>query len=273
MSLFPDDFGSSFFDYLVRHRPDLAPGAHGWESASSPPLPEASRESGVSPVWHGTTVLALKYREGVVIVGDRRATEGFQISGRRIEKVFKTDDHSAIAIAGAAGPCLEMAKLFQTELEHYEKLEGVQLSCEGKANKLGQMVKANLPMVFQGLVAIPIYVGYDLKRGEGRIFKYDITGGRYEEAEYHAIGSGGKDARNTMREHFRKDLLEGEALRLALLALYNAADEDVGTGGPDLVRGIYPTVKLLTVAGITDVEEQRVGVTCTELIEQRKKEL
>ena len=136
-----------------------------------------------------------------------------------------------------------MAKLFQTELEHYEKLEGVQLSCEGKANKLGQMVKANLPMVFQGLVVMPLYVGYDLKRAEGRIFKYDITGGRYEESDYHAIGSGGKDARNTMREHFLKGLPEEDALKLALLALYNAADEDVGTGGPDLVRGIYPTAK------------------------------
>ena len=128
-----------------------------------------------------------------------------------------------------------MAKLFQTELEHYEKLEGMPLSCEGKANKLGQMVKANLPMVFQGLVVMPLYVGYDVKRGEGRIFKYDITGGRYEESDYHAIGSGGKDARNTMREHFRKNLSEPEALKLALMSLYNAADDDVGTGGPDLV--------------------------------------
>ena len=186
-------------------------------------------------------MLAIKYREGVVIAGDRRATEGFQIADRRIEKVFKIDEYSAMAIAGAAGPCIEMARLFQTELEHYEKLEGVQLSCEGKANKLGQMVKANLPMVFQGLVVMPLYVGYDVRRGEGRIFKYDITGGRYEESEYHAIGSGGKDARNTIREHYRDGLTEEEALRVSLLALYNAADEDVGTGGPDLIRGIYPT--------------------------------
>ena len=187
--------------------------------------------------------------------------------------MFTIDDHSAIAIAGAAGPCIEMAKLFQTELEHYEKLEGVQLSCEGKANKLGQMVKANLPMVFQGLVVVPIYVGYDLKRAEGRIFKYDITGGRYEESDYHAMGSGGKDARNTIREHFRKHLPEEEALRLGLLALYNAAEEDVGTGGPDMVRGIYPTAKLVTAGGITDVEDQRIGMVYAALIEGRKKEV
>ena len=209
-------------------------------------------------VPHATTVLAIKYQQGVVIAGDRRATEGFQIAERRIEKVFKIDDYSAMAIAGAAGPCIEMAKLFQVELEHYEKLEGVQLSCEGKANKLGQMVKANLPMVFQGLVVMPLYVGYDVKRTEGRIFKYDLSGGRYEESDYHAIGSGGKDARNTMREHFRKGLADPEALKLALLALYNAADDDVGTGGPDLVRGIYPTAKIVDGRGITDVSERQI---------------
>jgi len=219
---------------------------------------------------HGTTVLAIKYQGGVLIAGDRRATEGFQIAGRRMEKVFKIDEHSAIAIAGAAGPCLELAKLFQTELEHYEKLEGIQLSCEGKANKLGQMVKANLPMVFQGLVVLPIYVGYELKRAEGRIFKYDITGGRYEESDYHSIGSGGKDARNTMREHFRKNLSEQDALRIALLSLYNAAEEDVGTGGPDLVRGIYPSAKLVGAEGITDVDDQRIGTVYAALIETRK---
>ncbi|MEC4669428.1 MAG: proteasome subunit beta [Nitrospirota bacterium] len=273
MQRVPDDEGSSFFDYLARHRPDLAPPGPPWSpTSSSSPLSEGSGASPLPPVTHGTTVLAIKYQGGVVIAGDRRATEGSQIAGRRIEKVSKVDEHSAMAIAGAAGPCLEMAKLFQTELEHYEKLEGVQLTCEGKANKLGQMVKANLPMVFQGLVVIPIYVGYDLRRGEGRIFKYDITGGRYEESDYHAIGSGGKDARNTMREHFRKTLSEEDALRIALLALYNAADEDVSTGGPDLVRGIYPSAKLVSASGISDVDDERMKTIYVALIEERKKE-
>ena len=207
-----------------------------------------------------------------MIAGDRRATEGFQIAGRQMEKVFRVDAYSAIAIAGTAGPAIEMVKLFQTELEHYEKLEGLQLSYEGKANKLGQMIKANLPMVFHGLIVIPIYVGYDVRRGEGRIFKYDITGGRYEESEYHAIGSGGKDARNTMREHYRKSLEEEEALKLALLALYNAAEEDVGTGGPDLIRGIYPTAKVVNGEGITDIEDPRIAALYAALIVERKKE-
>ncbi|MFO0733393.1 MAG: proteasome subunit beta [Nitrospiraceae bacterium] len=235
------------------------------------PMAQESGRSGSMPVPHGTTVLAVKYRDGVIIAGDRRATEGFQIADRRIEKVFRIDDYSAMAIAGAAGPCIEMAKLFQTELEHYEKLEGVQLSCEGKANKLGQMVKANLPMVFQGLVVMPLYVGYDLKRKEGRIFKYDITGGRYEESDHHAIGSGGKDARNTMREHYRPALPEQDALQLALRALYNAADEDVGTGGPDLLRGIYPTAKIVSESGITDVTEDRIrGIYEAMMVDRRR---
>jgi proteasome beta subunit len=169
----PDHDGSSFVEFLSRHYPGMTLGANGLVSNS-----DHVRTPGAVSVPSATTVLAIKYQQGVIIAGDRRATEGFQIADRRIEKVFKIDEWSAMAIAGAAGPCIEMAKLFQTELEHYEKLEGMPLSCEGKANKLGQMVKANLPMVFQGLVVMPLYVGYDLKRGEGRIFKYDITGGR-----------------------------------------------------------------------------------------------
>jgi proteasome beta subunit len=267
---FPDDDGSSFFDYLVRQRPDLMPSAREWLAG---PRFGTERNPTVPSPLHGTTVLALKHQDGVVIAGDRRATEGFQIAGRQMEKVFKIDAHSAMAIAGTAGPAVEMAKLFQTELEHYEKLEGIQLSTEGKANKLGQMVKANLPMVFQGLIVIPIFVGYDHKRAEGRIFKYDITGGRYEESEYHSIGSGGKDARNTIREHYRKRLSEEEAVKIALLALYNAAEEDVGTGGPDLIRGIFPTVKVVSQAGIMDVEDSRIKAVYAALIETKGKEI
>ena len=269
LPFFSNHDNSSFFDFLTEHHPALTPtGRSGFLQlqATADPM----RGSGSMNVPHATTVLAIKYQQGVVIAGDRRATEGFQIAERRIEKVFKIDEYSAMAIAGAAGPCIEMAKLFQVELEHYEKLEGVQLSCEGKANKLGQMVKANLPMVFQGLVVMPLYVGYDLKRAEGRIFKYDLAGGRYEESDYHAIGSGGKDARNTMREHFRKGLAEPDALKLALLALYNAADDDVGTGGPDLVRGIYPTAKVVSASGITDLSDQQIRGIYDELTATRR---
>ena len=227
--------------------------------------------SSTTPTFpHGTTVLAIRFQDGVLMAGDRQATEGFQVSGRRIEKVFKTDAHSAVAIAGAAGPAIELARLFQVELEHYEKLEGGVLSCEGKANKLGQMVRGNLPMAFQGLVVIPLFAGYDLKRREGRIFTYDVTGGRYEETEYYATGSGGKDARDTMKQLYRRGLTDAQVLRLALEALYNAAEDDVGTGGPDLVWGIYPTVKVITEAGLRDVEESLVSAACRTLIDERR---
>jgi proteasome beta subunit len=198
------------------------------------------------------------------------ATEGYQVSARRIEKVYRADEYSAIAIAGAAGPCIELARLFQIELEHYEKLEGAKLSTEGKANKLSQMVKGNLPMAIQGLIVIPIFVSYDLKRSEGRIFKYDITGGRYEETEYYATGSGGKDARNTMKKMYKRDMTQEEALSLTLEALYDAAEEDVATAGPDLLRGIYPTVKTVTRQGLQDVDEQRIKQIYNTIIERRR---
>ena len=260
----PYDVGSSFFDLLRHNRPDLVPQVQlkleGISRAESQELMDAPR---------ATTILALKYRDGVIIAGDRQATEGFQISSRRIEKVFKADDHSAIAIAGVAGPCIEMAKLFEVELVHYEKLEGMSLSLEGKANKLSQMVKANLPLAIQGLVVIPIFVGYDVRRGEGKIFKYDLTGGRYEETEYYATGSGGKEARSAMKKLYRPDMAEDGAIGVALEALIDAAEEDVGTGGPDFVRGIFPTVKLVVTAGLHDVAEARIREACQAIVNLR----
>lgn len=251
--------GSSFCDLLAGRLPFLLTK---WDGLQLSPEEMSSLPA-------GTTVLALKYRGGVVIAGDRQATEGTQIATRRIEKVFKADEHSAIAIAGVAGPCLELARLFQTELEHYEKLEGVELSTEGKANKLAQMVKMNFPMALQGLVVIPIFVGYDRKREEGKIYKYDVTGGRYEETEYHATGSGGAHARATMKKRYRTDMDEEATVYAALEALCDAAEEDVGTAGPDFIRGIFPTVKSVTARGIVDVEEDRIRGVCQNMIEAR----
>jgi len=257
--------GSSFTGLLARCEPGMFPrfALEGAEGGAHP--------LGITEAPHGTTILALQYREGVVIAGDRQATEGFQVAHRRIEKVYKADDHSAIAIAGAAGPCLEMAKLYQTELAHYEKLEGVGLSLEGKANKLAQMIRMNLPAALQGLVVIPIFVGYDLRAGCGKIFKYDVTGGRYEETDFYATGSGGKDARAALKRLFRPELDEAEVLRAALEALVDAAEEDVGTAGPDFVRGIFPTVKLVRRDGITDVPDARVREVCQQVVEARRR--
>jgi proteasome beta subunit len=267
---FSSDPCSSFYQFLTAQRPELLPQAR-WGTL---PVQQGSNEIPLSnrlPPWpHGTTVLAFTYQNGVLIAGDRRATEGFQIANNRMDKVFQTDEFSAMAIAGAAGPCVEMAKLFRIELEHYEKLDGKPLTCEGKATRLGYMVKANFPMVMQGLVVIPLFVGYDQKRGVGRLFKYDITGGRYEDTEFHAVGSGGKDARLTLKEHFRKHLPEDKAVHIALQALSNAAEEDVGTGGPDLLRRIFPLVKLVDVHGVRDVEDTQLATICQELLSEEQ---
>src|SRR5919202_1867522 len=169
-----------------------------------------------SVVTHGTTIVAVRYADGVIMAGDRRATAGHSIAHRAIEKVFPADRHSAVSIAGAAGPAVEMVRLFQTELEHYEKVEGVALSLEGKANMLGRMVRGNLPMAMEGLAVLPIFAGFDLRRQSGRIFKYDLTGGRYEEDDFHATGSGGRDGRPTIKVGGRDGLDRVPAVELAI---------------------------------------------------------
>ncbi len=232
----------------------------------------APRNTGAVEVTHGTTIVALRYTDGVVMAGDRRATEGYSIAHRAIEKVFPADRHSGVAIAGAAGPAIEMVKLFQTELEHYEKVEGSPLSLEGKANKLGQMIRANLPAAMEGLAVVPIYAGFDVRRRLGRIFKYDLTGGRYEEDQFHSTGSGGRDARTTIKLGFQEGLDRAASIELAIESLYQAADEDSATGGPDVVRGIYPTVATITIDGFERVGEIEVAERFRTLIERKSAE-
>ncbi len=253
-----DDYANpSFLDLLRREAPHLMPRATPTPQEATPEPP------------HGTTVLSMRFRDGVIMAGDRQATAGFQVASRRIEKIFKADELSGIGIAGAAGPATEMAKLFQTELEHYEKVEGENLSLEGKANRLSQMIRLNLPAALQGLIVIPIFAGFDEKAGTGRLFKYDITGGRYEETNYDAQGSGSKDARDSLKKLWRRDMAREDALRVALEALLDAADEDVGTGGPDLVRGIFPTLKTITRSGFQDVPDDEVRHVCEAILADR----
>ncbi len=258
LPMFPpgQDPGPSFSELLRRMNGD------------QPPL----RNNGAVEISHGTTIVALRYTDGVVMAGDRRATEGYSIASRAIDKVFPADGHSGVAIAGAAGPAVEMVRLFQTELEHYEKVEGAALSLEGKANQLGGMIRRNLPMAMEGLAVVPIYAGYDLRRRVGRIFKYDLTGGRYEESDFHATGSGGRDARTTVKLGFREGLSRAEAIQLAVEALYQAADEDSATGGPDVVRGIYPTVATITAAGFERVSDEEVAQRFGELLQRKTAE-
>ncbi|MGQ0616747.1 MAG: proteasome subunit beta [Acidimicrobiia bacterium] len=250
-----DDPGPSFSGLL--RRTQVAEAAAG---------PEAGGH-GIA-IAHGTTVVAVRYADGVVMAGDRRATSGNLISHRAMEKVFPADRHSGVAIAGAAGPAMEMVKLFQLQLEHYEKVEGSELSLEGKANQLSGMVRQHLPMAMQGLVVVPLFAGYDLRRSSGRLFQYDVTGGRYEESNFATTGSGSLHAGTVVKLGYREALDRETTLDLAISALFNAADEDSATGGPDLVRGIYPTMATITVRGFERVDESEIAERFRHLVER-----
>ena len=246
--------GASFFELVEIDYPHLRPRA--FETAADPSV--------VPGIPHGTTVLALRFKDGVLMAGDRLATEGHRVASRDMQKVYPTDGFSLVAIAGAAGPAVEMARMLRIELEHYEKIEGEPLELEGKASKLSQMVRANLPAAMQGLVVVPIFAGYDRRRRIGRVWKYDVTGGRYEEAEFESSGSGGLYARESLKKAWRPDLSRDEAVRLALQALADASDEDRATGGVDLVRGIYPIVYLCTGQGAAEVVREEIERTYRE---------
>jgi proteasome beta subunit len=249
------DPGPSFADLLRQVAPHQLPG-FGADGAGSTPL----------DVPHGTTVLAIRYADGVVMAGDRRATAGYLIASRRIEKVFAADDHSGVAIAGAAGPAIEMVKLFQVQLEHYEKVQGDALSLDGKANQLGMLVRANLPAAIQGFAVVPLFAGFDLARSRGRVFSYDVTGGRYEELDFQSQGSGSIHARNWIKAGWSEGMSVDDAAQLAITALFAAADEDVATGGPDLVRRIFPLVAVIDADGYRQLDEADVAARAEALV-------
>jgi proteasome beta subunit len=244
----------SFVELLKRQRPEAMP---------------ASVQLGAVDVPQGTTVLGLRYAEGIVMAGDRRATSGYTIADAKMKKVFAADDFSAIAIAGAAGQAVETVRLFQLELEHYEKLTGDRLSLEGKANRLAQMIRANFPLAVQGLVVVPLFGGYDEGRNEGRLFYYDATGGRWEEQDYQATGSGAQPAKNSLKKRWRPGLDHDEAMRVAVEALIDAAEDDVATGGPDLARGIFPVVVTVTAQGATESADEDVATAVRAVVETR----
>ncbi|MFF9509129.1 proteasome subunit beta [Streptomyces sp. NPDC014724] len=249
---------SSFMDFLTDHSPGMLPG-----NRSLPPL------QGAIEAPHGTTIVAVTFPGGVVLAGDRRATMGNVIAQRDIEKVFPADEYSAVGIAGTAGLAVEMVKLFQLELEHFEKVEGAQLSLEGKANRLSTMIRSNLGMAMQGLAVVPLFAGFDLDREKGRIFSYDVTGGRSEEHGYAATGSGSVFARGSMKKLYREDLTEQQALTLVVQALYDAADDDSATGGPDVARRIYPIVTVITDEGFRRLDEAESSQIARSILEHR----
>lgn len=220
-------------------------------------------------VPHGTTVLGLIYADGVLVAGDRRATAGYTIADETMQKVFPADDYSAIAIAGAAGMAVELVRLFQLELEHYEKLTGDRLSLEGKANRLAQLIRQNFPLAMQGLVVVPLFGGFDERRDAGRLFYYDATGGRWEEDDYQATGSGSQPAKNSLKKRWRDGLPRDEAIRVAVEALLDASEDDVATGGPSVYRGIYPNLLAVSVGGADEVPEAEVEAAVNAVLEER----
>ncbi len=249
---------SSFADFLGAQAPDLLP------SRRAVPTGDAGN---LAP--HGTTIVAATFAGGVVMAGDRRATMGNIIAQRDIEKVFPADEFSVVGIAGAAGLAVEMVRLFQTELEHYEKIEGTTLSMDGKANRLAALIRANLGLAMQGLAVVPLFAGYDLVADQGRIFSYDVTGGRYEETAFHSVGSGSLFARGSLKKLYRDDLDAEGAVTALVQALYDAADDDSATGGPDLTRRIFPVVHVITPDGGRRLPDEEVSAIADRIIAAR----
>jgi proteasome beta subunit len=257
-----DRVGSSFTDFLSVAAPDLLPGRR--------PIPQIP-VGDITP--HGTTIVAVTYAGGVLMGGDRRATMGNLIAQRDIEKVYPADSWSVIGIAGAAGIAIEMVKLYQVELEHYEKIEGLTLSLDGKANRLAQMIRGNLGAALQGLAVVPLFAGYDLDAAPGtspgRIFGYDVTGGNYEERGYSSVGSGSMFAKNSLKKTWRPGLDGDAAVRTVVEALYDAADDDSATGGPDPVRRLYPIVYRVDAEGTVRLTDAEVAAVAGTIVAER----
>jgi proteasome beta subunit len=249
---------SSFADFLGEVAPELLPARR--------TLPQGSTTQ-LAP--HATTIVAATFPGGVVMAGDRRATMGNIIAQRDIEKVFPADEFSCVGIAGTAGLAVEMVRLFQTELEHYEKIEGTTLSMDGKANRLSALIRNNLALAMQGLAVVPLFAGYDLRASQGRIFSYDVTGGRYEETAFHSVGSGSMFARGALKKLYRDDLDVQGCVTAIVQALYDAADDDSATGGPDLTRRIFPVVHVITADGQERMPDAEVAAIADSIVAGR----
>ena len=248
---------SSFTDFATRVAPALLPYSRATAAGMSDLAP------------HGTTIVAATFPEGVVVAGDRRATMGNVIAQRDIEKVFPADEFSIIGIAGVAGIAVELVGLFQVELEHYEKIEGEPLSLVGKANRLATMIRLNLGLALQGLAAVPLFAGWDVAAEQGRIFSYDATGGKYEEHAFFSVGSGSVFARGSLKKLYRPDFDAAEAAMAVIQALYDAADDDSATGGPDLTRKIFPVVLVASAEGVQRVNETQIADMVRQMIQAR----
>jgi proteasome beta subunit len=260
---------SSFTDFLTMAAPELLPGRGSAMPGQAPGNAAHAAGGSGQEVPHGTTIVAAVFADGVVMAGDRRATAGNMIAQRDMEKVFRSDEYSCVGISGSAGIGVDMVRLYQVELEHYEKIEGRSLSLEGKANRLGGLVRSNLGAAMQGLVAVPLLAGFDEETGEGRIFNYDVTGGRYEEKRFTSIGSGSVFARGALKKLYR-DGMSAEDVSLACMqALYDAADDDSATGGPDVSRRIFPVIAKVTADGYDRLSDEDAARYALAVVSER----
>jgi proteasome beta subunit len=256
--------GTSFTEFLADYNPEYLPGRR----VAALGMPGQGAAMPIDAP-HGTTIVTLTFPGGVIMAGDRRATAGNVIASREIQKVFPADEYTCVGIAGTAGLAIEMVRLFQVELEHYEKIEGTPLSLDGKANRLATMIRGNLGLAMQGLAVVPLFAGYDLEAGAGRIFSYDPVGGQYEEHGFHSVGSGSVYARGSLKKLYRDDFSPADAATAALQALYDAADDDSATGGPDLSRRIYPVVAQVTEDGFRRLADSEVAQLVQEVVDGR----
>jgi proteasome beta subunit len=263
---FMDRQTPSFADFLASHSPDLLPGRVPAASGGSSP---GADSPALRDLPHATTIVAAECHQGVVLAGDRRATAGSMIAKRDVEKVFRSDEFSAIGYAGTGSVGIEFVRLFQVELEHYEKMEGHPLSLEGKANRLAWMIRGNLGAAMQGLIVVPLFVGYDEGADRGRIFSYDVAGGPYEEQRFHSIGSGSVFARGSLKKLFVDDMPVRDAVLACVQALYDAADDDSATGGPDLTRRIFPVIATVTADGFRKLSETESEQYAQQVVRER----
>lgn len=248
---------SSFTEFLGAHAPHLLPSGR-----------QAAAGDVEAP--HGTTIVTLTFDGGVIMAGDRRATMGNLIAHRQMEKVFDADGYAVVGLAGTAGLAMELVRLFQVELEHYEKIEGTLLSLEGKANRLATMIRSNLGLAMHGLAVVPVFAGFDEARESGRMFSYDVAGGCYEEHDHHSVGSGAFFARGALKKLWRPSLSEADATRVAIEALYDAADDDSATGGPDLGRGVFPTLAVVDADGVRFTDGAALEAVVAQVVEARR---
>jgi proteasome beta subunit len=253
---------SSFADFLASHSPGLLPGR-------MVPADQGAPGQAVRDLPHATTIVAVVCDGGVVLAGDRRATAGSMIAKRDVEKVFRSDEFSAMGYSGTGSVGIEFVRLFQVELEHYEKMEGRSLSLEGKANRLAFMVRGNLGAAMQGLVVVPLFVGYDEDTGRGRIFSYDVAGGPYEEHRFYSIGSGSLFARGALKKFYVDGMPVRDAMLASVQALYDAADDDSATGGPDLTRRLFPGVATVTADGFAKLSEAEAEEIAQQVVQSR----